>query len=80
MLLMLLLYLIAYFVYLCLSLSLLINVIFRYVAGKDGFKRLQIIRLEIENIFTPDVNTFMASNHMTQSDHSDHESDSSGLL
>lgn len=46
----------------------------RYVAGKDGFKRLQTVRLDDENLYTPEINTFTASAH-NKSDSSDQESD-----
>lgn len=33
----------------------------RYVRGKDSFKRLQTVRLDDENLYTPELNTFTAS-------------------
>jgi len=37
----------------------------RYVLGEDGLKRLQTVRLDDENLYTPELNTFTAN-----SDHS----------
>ncbi len=33
----------------------------RYVICKDGFKRLQTVRLNDDNLYTPELNTFVAS-------------------
>ena len=35
----------------------------RYVPGKDGLKRLQTVRLDDENLYTPELNTFTASSN-----------------
>ena len=33
---------------------------FRYIAGPDGLKRLQTVRLDDDNIVTPEIGTFNA--------------------
>ena len=45
------------------------------MVGVDGLKTLQTVRLEVENIFTPEINTFKASTSDVLSDQLDRECD-----
>ena len=48
--------------------------IYRYVAGLDGLKRLQTVRLDDDTIVTPEVSTFVGTSYQAQAEEGEENS------